>query len=129
MTVAVFTIPVPPSLNNAFFNRPRKGRTKTTEYKNWLEAAAWEIRSQRVPVIAGEVKVSLLIRRPNKSSDLDNRLKGCLDAMQKAGVIENDNRVVELFARWTNEGKGCQVTVYSASEEASRIPIKNARAA
>lgn len=118
MTFAAFTIPLPPSLNNIFFNRPHGGRSKTTDYKNWLDEAWVAIRQQHVPMISGDVRVDLIIERPNASSDLDNRLKAALDAIQKARVIENDKRVVELWARW-GEVKGCQVTVMSAGKVAA----------
>lgn len=110
MNVASLVIPLPPSLNNIFFNRPHGGRAKTTAYKNWLDATAWDIRSQRPPVIKGDAQVDLVIERPNAVSDLDNRIKACLDALQKAGVIENDKRVVDLRARW-GEVIGCRIIV------------------
>lgn len=116
--IARFTIPLPPSLNNIFFNKPHGGRAKTTDYKNWLEATAWEIRSQQPPIIKGEVCIDLLIERPTASSDLDNRIKAALDACQKAGVIENDKRVVELRARW-GQIKGCQVTIFAVEKVAA----------
>jgi crossover junction endodeoxyribonuclease RusA len=97
---ASFSIPLPPSLNNIFFNKPHGGRAKTTAYKNWLEEAALRIRMQRVPVIEGEVSVHVTIQRPNAQSDLDNRIKAVLDALQKSGVLKNDKQVSELHARW-----------------------------
>lgn len=114
LSVASFTLPIPPSLNNIFFSRPHGGRAKTTDYKNWLETAAWEIRSQRVPTIDGDIRVELVIERPNKSSDIDNRIKPVLDCMQKAGVVSNDKAVVEIRAKW-GDVKGCKVTVYTVA--------------
>lgn len=108
--MAKFNLPLPPSLNNIFFNKPHGGRAKTTDYKNWLDTAAWEIRGQRVAPIAGDVRVCIVIERPNKTSDIDNRIKPVLDAMQKAGVIVNDKSVVDVRARW-GEVKGCVVNV------------------
>lgn len=95
-----FTMPLPPSLNNIFFNKPHGGRAKTTAYKNWRDLAAWEIRRQKVPVIEGPICIRLMIERPNAQSDLDNRLKPIFDAMQAAGVIKNDKQIVELHALW-----------------------------
>lgn len=116
--IARFTISTPPSLNNMFFNAPRRGRVKTMAYKNWLDETILEIRRQRPGIIAGEVCIDLLIERPTASSDLDNRIKAALDACQKAGVIENDKRVVELRARW-GQIKGCQVTIFAVEKVAA----------
>ena len=118
MTYAVLHIPLPPSLNNIFYNRPHGGRGKTTDYKNWRDAAAWEIRSQRPPIIKGEVRVDLTIERPNAASDLDNRIKAVLDSLQAAGVIENDRSVIEIAARW-GDVKGCTIVVGSAEKVAA----------
>lgn len=115
--IASFTIPMPPSLNNIFFNKPHGGRAKTTEYKNWRDQAAWEIRRQRVPVIDGDVAVQVIIERPNVASDIDNRLKPIFDSMQAAGVIENDRQIVELHAKW-GDVKGATVVVRSLDNEA-----------
>lgn len=100
MARASFTIPLPPSLNNIFFNKPHGGRGKTTEYKNWLDATAWEIKAQRPGFIPGDVRISMIIERPNAASDLDNRIKASLDAIVKAGVIEDDKRVAALMVVW-----------------------------
>jgi crossover junction endodeoxyribonuclease RusA len=100
MTTASFTIPLPPSLNNIFANGAGGGRVKTKAYKAWRNAAAWEIKLQRVPLIEGDVVVHLTIERPNAASDIDNRLKPIFDCMQTAGVIKNDRHVVELHAKW-----------------------------
>ena len=118
MTACAIHIPLPPSLNNIFFNKPHGGRAKTTDYKNWLDQTAWEIRAQRPPVFKGDVSVDLLIERPNGSSDIDNRIKGVLDALQRAGVIENDKRVVDIRARWAKV-TGCDITVLSNDEAAA----------
>lgn len=128
MNFAAFTIPLPPSTNNLFFNRPRKGRTKTTEYKAWLDEAAWTIRAQRAPEVFGDVRLDLIIERPNKASDLDNRVKAAQDAIQKAGVLKNDNQVVELYVRW-GDVKGAQVTIMAVAKVAIVGHIDNLAAA
>lgn len=115
MTVCALNIPLPPTSNNMFFNRPHGGRGKTTEYKAWREAAAWAIKTQRPPLFKGDVCITLLIERPTVTSDLDNRIKACCDALQSAGVIENDNRIIDIHARWAPI-KGCAVTIMSSVE-------------
>lgn len=116
MTYASFSIPLPPSVNGLFFNRPHGGRGKTTAYKNWRDEAGWEIRRQRVPFIEGQVGIDLIIQRPTASSDLDNRIKSSVDLLQHCHVIENDKLVVDLRARW-GDVEGCRVSVWSAGED------------
>ena len=111
----VLELPTPPSLNNIFFNRRVKGRAKTTEYKNWLDQAGWEIRRQRAPLIPGDVKIEAVICKPsNRRMDLDNRAKAMLDALTKFGVIEDDSKVIDLRLRW-GDVASCTVTVRAAA--------------
>ena len=117
MTSVTLTIPLPPSLNNIFFNRPHGGRSKTTEYKNWVELASWEIRKQRPKMIEGDAAIHLTIERPNAQSDLDNRIKAVLDALQKAGVLKNDRQIVDLHAKW-GAVVGAVVNIRHISERA-----------
>lgn len=50
----------------------------------------------QAPAIAGPVSLSLSFFRQKRVGDLDNFAKPVLDALQKAGVIANDNLVSEL---------------------------------
>lgn len=102
--------------------RPRviNGRAYTpADYARWKQGAALVLRSQRV-VIPGPVWVEITvyhnrpISRPLHVSgddwrtggahyaisrgDLDNYVKGVLDAMQDGGVLANDRQVVHIVA-------------------------------
>lgn len=109
-------IPVPPSLNNIYENlsphKSRKtgkvitGRRKSNEYEAWKIAAAWEI-ARAVPAekrIAGPVTVAILL--PEKMrGDIDNRIKGALDALVASGRIDDDRNVVQVTAAKRLMGK------------------------
>ena len=61
-----------------------------------------EINEQfKHPVITFPVHISLFVGLPDRRKrDLDNRIKPCLDLLEYAQVLENDNLVHSLTARW-----------------------------
>lgn len=90
-------LPVPPSVNVAFRNVPGKGRVKTADYKIWCNAAA-DILAVKVPKrcrVAGKFEVAINLPAKMKG-DLDNRVKGILDALVKSGLIDDDRFMEEL---------------------------------
>lgn len=89
-----FTVPTPPSVNSLFRNVPGRGRVRVARYDTYIREAAAAIRRQKVPHIAGEVLAIMGVERPNMTSDLDNRLKGAIDAIVKAEVIDDDRFIV-----------------------------------
>ncbi len=80
------------------------------KYQSWLEAATWEVRRQRGGTITGPVK--LVVRffidrvevdvfpgrhRPSMLwGDIDNLVKGVIDACQAGGLLADDRQVTEL---------------------------------
>lgn len=93
-------IPLPPSLNNAFFNRKQGGRVKTPAYKKWCNEAGWTIRAF-VPAdasIKGPFRISINLPR-TMNGDIDNRVKGIVDALVVSGRIDDDRHMEELHVR------------------------------
>ena len=100
-------LPIPPSMNNAYFNLAKgKGRAKTSGYRAWKDNAAKEIQAS-VPAarrVGGPVSVSILL--PSKlPGDVDNRIKGVLDALVASGRIDDDRNVVKVSASKELQGK------------------------
>ena len=104
-------LPLPPSANGIWRNV--KGRTlASAKYRAWKTEALWacKMAMQGKETITGDCRVVIQIGRPRKNADLDNRIKPCLDALQSAEVIKDDNQIVFLSARWENlEGALIQI--------------------
>ena len=108
--MVTFTIPFPPSVNAMFANIPGKGRIKTAKYKAWIDTAGWIIRAQKVPYTSGPVSISLVMKRPNAASDVDNRQKAAIDLCVKMGLIDDDKHVMSVSAAW-GPVEDCQCTI------------------
>lgn len=106
-------IPVPPSTNNLFANVAKRGRVRSERYNAWLRVAGTELNLQRPQPIAGLVSVDLMMKRPNASSDIDNRIKAALDLLVLHRLIEDDKNIVDVRARW-GAVDDCIVTVKAA---------------
>lgn len=101
---------VPPSTNNLYRNAG-KGRVKTERYKGWINAAGWDVALAKPKLMQCPVKISILINRPNKRSDIDNRNKALIDLLVKHGVLIDDNQVESLTTEWSDAVDGCRVFV------------------
>lgn len=109
-------IPVPPSLNNAYFNkRLRSGKTirvMNPAARAWKEATAWLIKArvQSCQRIVGAYDV--LVELPAKMrGDSDNRLKLAIDALVMSGRVSDDENARETTARKCLPGAVARITV------------------
>jgi len=107
---------LPPSVNGLFFNKA-KGRGKTDTYRAWLDTAGREIMAQGRKHLHGPVSLSIALVRPNKSSDLDNRLKALLDLLVSNSVIDDDSLVQRISIQWVAHGDPCVVLIQAAEQE------------
>lgn len=90
MTVR-FWLPWPPSISqHTGVVRGRKILSKKA--RQWFSDAAASIQEQRPKRLSGPVQMSLTFYAPSRRLyDPDNKLKCLLDAIVKAGIIEDDN--------------------------------------
>lgn len=95
----VYTLPMPPSVNECFRNLPGKGRVKTGVYLDWRGHAGWVLRDQKPELVTGHVVVVLSMERTSVLADVDNRIKAMLDLL-KGTVIVDDRFVVAVCAAW-----------------------------
>jgi Holliday junction resolvase RusA-like endonuclease len=110
--MTVIDLPTPPSVNGLFFNRTG-GRSVTRRYKEWRVEAGYELIRQRPGRFLGPVAITLALHEPNRTSDLDNRIKPVLDLLVEHQVIENDDSryVRRLSAEWDNSVSGVRVSI------------------
>jgi Holliday junction resolvase RusA-like endonuclease len=91
----MMTLPLPPSTNNLFANGKHGGRFKTDAYKQWLNDAGWELKTQRPQRVAGWVDITILLPEAMRG-DADNRIKPVLDLLVKQDLIDDDCKVYDL---------------------------------
>lgn len=99
-------LPWPPSVN-AMWRTPHKGplagRTMLSgEGRAYRKAANDAATLQRVlrHALTGKLALSLIARPPDRRRrDLDNLLKGVLDALQHAAIIDDDGEIDDLRIR------------------------------
>lgn len=106
MIADCFVIPFPPSVNAMW--RTVNGRMILSaagrKYRGDVAMAIYEHRREvPMPTRICKLKVILEVVRPdNRRRDLDNLLKGILDALQHAEVYEDDSQVHDLSIKWAS---------------------------
>jgi len=116
------TLPWPPSTNRYWRNVA--GRTVLSKagrlYKETVTTTVREQLGMPVQAMTGPVAVHIDLCPPDKRRrDIDNHAgKGLLDALQAAGVYEDDSQIIELHAymRGTEKGGRCTVEVMALGE-------------
>lgn len=105
-------LPPPPSVNRAFRNVPGKGRVKTRDYRNWRRNAVLSIFAQvrADQRIGGNVAVTVSLPT-TMQGDIDNRLKGILDALVASRRIDDDKHVTTITVRKNAPGKDALIWV------------------
>lgn len=96
-----FDLPMPPSVNEMYVLRAVKGKTGRSlgfGYRKWRDSAsslvkhAW--REQGEPLVVAPLRVCIGINL-NRRSDIDNRVKACLDVLGKAVPFMPDDRWID----------------------------------
>jgi crossover junction endodeoxyribonuclease RusA len=123
--MSIYELPLPPTTNNLYFNLPKGGRAKTSQYTAWITEAGWEIARQRRANNAKKftVPVSLLYEVKKTRRDLGNTEKAVSDLLVRQGVIEDDGPqyVSEIVLRWADVS-GVRVTITPSGERSEPDP-------
>lgn len=99
-------LPYPPSVNSIwrFAGRSAYASKEYTAWKKQADNAFTEQKSQKTvgTPIEGpfEVYMTFSEKRRRWNSDLDNRIKTTMDALQRFRLIENDSKCQKLTATW-----------------------------
>lgn len=127
MSFTVELLP-PPSLNAAFKNAGKKGRVKTLSYKRWGMYASAVIKT-RVAIkdrVAGPFYVAINLPRAMKG-DIDNRVKGILDALVTSERVDDDKFMDELHVCRRADQDFAVVIVRAAVVDGTLAPQPKAR--
>lgn len=108
----VIDLPYPPSVNTYWRRAGSRIHltAKAREYRKRVIEAV-----QGAERMDGDLIVDIIATRPDRRRrDIDNIAKATLDAMQHAGVYEDDSQIVDLRSRWSGDvvpGGGLNVRI------------------
>jgi crossover junction endodeoxyribonuclease RusA len=90
-------LPFPPTVNHSTSPNGRGGKILTPEHNDYRNKVAQIVAQRGHPSVSGRVAVTIIVFPPDRRRfDIDNRIKATLDALQRAGVIADDEAVDEL---------------------------------
>ena len=91
------TLPWPPTVNHMHIN-VIKGRIRSKGYIAFCGLVAHIVEREKIASMGSKrLSVAICLHGPNKRSfDIDNRVKPILDALQRAGVFDDDEQVDSL---------------------------------
>lgn len=109
-------LPMPPGVNNLFFNLPNHGRAVTDVYRKWRHVAGLEIMRQRSGRVEGPVELAFTFEDTPRA-DIDGKLKAPVDLLVSMGVIDGDSSktVRKITAAWCGNTQGARVEIRRAS--------------
>jgi crossover junction endodeoxyribonuclease RusA len=129
----VLDLPFPPTVNSIWRTIMVKGKPRhllSKKYREWKDACdakfwvagwaqGWAKEGIQTP-IRTPVDVAIVLNRSKRRGDTDNRIKPCLDWLQRSGVIANDSLVENVSAGWGDVPDGVRITITPASVAASK---------
>ena len=90
------TLPFPPSVNR-YWRHVGRRTLLSREGRRFRERVCAQLAGRGLVPLAGALAVSIDLHPPDRRSrDADNFLKGPLDALEHAGLYENDSQIVHL---------------------------------
>lgn len=92
-----FNLPFPPTTNHMHINAGRR-RFRGKEYVAFCGLVQNIVEREKIPAMGAQrLAVAIWLHWPNRRrGDVDNRVKPVLDALQRAGVYDDDSQIDEL---------------------------------
>lgn len=111
----MLTLPLPPTINHYYGQRPRGGRYIKPAGMAFRQAVAEIVADAGHKTLQGRVSLFAAIYPADKRrQDIDNRAKSLQDALTHAGVWLDDEQIDELHLVRKEVIKGGQVKVFIA---------------
>ena len=109
-------LPLPPSTNGAYVNRPGKGRARSAKHAAWKREAGWLIKIAKPGKIAGPYRFTILLPIGMRG-DISNRVKLAEDLLVELGVTPDDRHAIRSYpVRCADVPAGrCVIEVESAA--------------
>lgn len=106
------TLPLPPTINHYYGQRPRGGRYIKPAGVAFRAAVAEIVAAAGVPKLSGRVSLFAAIHPADRRrQDIDNRAKSLQDALSAAGVWLDDEQIDELHLVRREVVRGGQVRI------------------
>lgn len=119
-------LPIPPSVNAIYRHIPGRGPVRSAVYREWRDAAGWQLQAQRPGRVVGPYALLLAVPRVAQF-DLDNSAKAVSDLLQHHGVVENDRLAVRVLLEWHAEHGEVAATVRGLGDGAALLPMAPVR--
>lgn len=116
-----FEIPYPPSVNHYWGQRGKQRflTKRAKEFRALIDDAVWNGFAS-TKAITGELAFFMTVWPPDKRKrDLDNLLKGTLDALMHAKVFEDDSQIWALSICWDRDNG--KINTYPGGKARIRI--------
>ena len=108
--VLTLHLPFPPS-GNTYYRRSAHATYLSAKGREFKERVA-EIVAEAGQRIEGRLQIFMSLYAPTKRKyDIDNRIKATLDALQDAGVFEDDEQVDKITVKRCEVVKGGRCVV------------------
>lgn len=114
----MITLPIPPSVNEMFGKahiNSKFGKNLSKAYKVWRTDVDKLFMAKRFPVVIRPYGVEIRVN-VNRNSDIDNRIKAVLDALERNKVICGDQWVDQLQVFRDPFVEGCVVRWWHVPE-------------
>lgn len=96
-----FTLPIPPTVNNLYFNVQSRGRVKSAKYKDWIWRAKAELLKQKPEPVKGPFSISYAVPVNNRR-DLANHEKALTDLLVAHEIVPDDRYMQHLSMFWAD---------------------------